>query len=677
MLAAGGVHPYVMRRRREETARRKASRAGIAPSLVLVLLFLIGFAFGLRAIDRKYAPVPPEAPAPALEDDRPASERMAEGLRFLLGIKTAQAAHEQTYGGRLIGKPPVVTAAPGETVTVDLQFKNTGRATWANTGRSYVSAYTIKPRYHASVFRSADWASSSQTPRLLTPTVRRGETGTLRLTLTAPKKPGTYTDTFQIAAEDTSWIWGAWTTVTMKVSDAFAAKTPPPAALASDAAPADAPPAALAGRLTFQSAERIEAPGGVQMTLRLVFRNDGTAAWKKHGLRIASFKAPEGGDAELVDPSWASPEFPVVAERLVPPGLSTDLYFTFTTPRKKGDYHLRLQFVSDGAVLESAPVELPIKVIADALAPRLPAETAPQGEPYVPPSSPSGEPTVRVGLYTTEKEEEITSGGPFEARTPDGMPLASFPAGSVVRFRYDLSARIYRLTGNGVDLHSVAPIRFVQAGSAAYFTLRSYENRPKWNTTLNDNLFRGVIELRKNDRNDYVWVINELPIEQYLHGLAETSNASHAEFQKSLAVAARSYAYWHLTHPGKHWHFTVDATYDQVYKGYGSELRQPRWVASVNATRGEIVTYAGEPVVTPYFTWSDGRTRAWTEVWGGSHKPWLVSVPATYDAAAGRALFGHGVGMSAWDAIGRANAGEAYGTILSYYYSGTGLKKAY
>ena len=55
----------------------------------------------------------------------------------------------------------------------------------------------------------------------------------------------------------------------------------------------------------------------------------------------------------------------------------------------------------------------------------------------------------------------------------------------------------------------------------------------------------------------------------------------------------------------------------------------------------------GAQVITPYFTWSDGRTRSWTDVWGGSTKPWLVSVEAPYDV--GKNLYGHGVGMSAWD----------------------------
>lgn len=693
--AVYGVHPYTLRQRKVFRARQKPVQAGLIASVLLVMLFLVGFACGLRWIDQRFArPVnAPTAPVETSTDDLESSdsEWLTDAIRGILGIRTAYAAHVDTsrYFGAPLERTVVLDAAPGETVTVPLRFKNLGSAAWTPAGRRYVSAYTIQPRYHASVFRSKDWISSSQTPRLATASVKKGEIGELRLTLTAPKKTGTYSDIFQLASEDTSWIWGAFFTVKMNVKAVSATLTPGarhfvpgtvvpgtiPTTASAAADPNDAVP--LKGSLTFRSAERIEAPASMQMTLRLIFRNEGDAAWKRHGLRIASFKASAGGDERLSDPGWASPELPVVVDQLVMPSQSADLYFTFTTPRKRGDYLLTLELVSDGAALASVPVELPIKVISDAPAAPPISETAPQSEPSAPPVAPSGEPVIRVGLYTTDKPEEIGSGGPFEARTPDGSLLASFPAGSRARAWYDLASRAYRLTGNGVDLVSVAPIRFVQAGSTPIFTVWSYENRPRWNLTLNDNMFRGTIEVRKNDRNDYVWVINELPIEQYLRGMAETSDVSPEEFKKALAVAARTYAYWHYAHPGKHWHFTVDATYDQVYRGYGAEVRLPKWSAAVAATRGQVVTYGGEHAVTPYFTWSDGRTRAWTEVWGGSHKPWLVSVPATYDAAAGRTLFGHGVGMSAWDAIGRANAGEMYDGILKYYYQGTELKKAY
>ncbi|MFZ2803603.1 MAG: hypothetical protein WA001_00095, partial [Patescibacteria group bacterium] len=121
--------------------------------------------------------------------------------------------------------------------------------------------------------------------------------------------------------------------------------------------------------------------------------------------------------------------------------------------------------------------------------------------------------------------------------------------------------------------------------------------------------------------------------------------------------------------------FTVDASLDQVYRGYGAEIRDPNVVSAVDATRGQIVTYNNALALTPYYSRSDGRTRSWTEVWGGSGEPWLVSVPVPWDA--GKTLWGHGVGMSATGALGAAADGWTYQHILDYFYTGTQLQQVY
>src|SRR4029079_15806837 len=108
---------------------------------------------------------------------------------------------------------------------------------------------------------------------------------------------------------------------------------------------------------------------------------------------------------------------------------------------------------------------------------------------------------------------------------------------------------------------------------------------------------------------------------------------------------------------------------DQVYRGYSSEIRMPQFSKAVDETRGVIVTYNGKMVLTPYFSNSDGHTRAWEEVWGGSAKPWLKSVDDPF--CAGLKLWGHGVGLSARGAVGMANAGTTYDQILKHYYTDT------
>jgi len=173
-------------------------------------------------------------------------------------------------------------------------------------------------------------------------------------------------------------------------------------------------------------------------------------------------------------------------------------------------------------------------------------------------------------------------------------------------------------------------------------------------------------------------LINELALESYMRGIAEASNYLPQEFLKALIIAARTYAQYNLSIGGKHpaAYFTLNASAnDQVYRGYSSESRLPNVMKAVEDTRGMMATYGGEIVVTPYFSQSDGRTRAWEEVWWGSGKPWLVSKADPY--CAGRTMLGHGVGFSAYGARKMADAGKNFEEILKYYFTGIELKKVY
>jgi stage II sporulation protein D len=202
----------------------------------------------------------------------------------------------------------------------------------------------------------------------------------------------------------------------------------------------------------------------------------------------------------------------------------------------------------------------------------------------------------------------------------------------------------------------------------------NFDRKVTRGSSFTDNTFRNILELRYNTPNDRTWLINELPIEHYLRGLAETSDSSHEEFKKTLLVAARTYAYYHWQRATKHDEegFHVDAYADQVYNGYGYEARTPNITKAVEATRGITVTYDGETAITAYFSRSDGRTRDWSEVWGGS-VPWSKSVAVPCDV--GKTLWGHGVGMSASGGLCMAKEGKTYDEILKYFYTGVDLEK--
>ena len=287
------------------------------------------------------------------------------------------------------------------------------------------------------------------------------------------------------------------------------------------------------------------------------------------------------------------------------------------------------------------------------------------------------EPMMRVGILIVDEETEdkIVVSCDCEVMAmvdSEGNPLANVARG-VSATAYVKAGKYFYDVGRGVE-SSTYPIRFVPDVLNAVLTIKNFDRRVTRGSANTDNQFRNVLELRYNAKKDRTWVVNELPMEMYLRGLAETSNASPMEYQKTMVTAARTYAYYHFQRSTKHAveGFMVDAYVDQVYKGYGQEGRMPRLTQAIEETYGVTVTYDGATAITPYFSRSDGRTRSWNEVWAGN-VAWLKGVAVPCDA--GKTLWGHGIGISASGAICLANEGMAYKEILKYFYTGIDLRR--
>ena len=213
--------------------------------------------------------------------------------------------------------------------------------------------------------------------------------------------------------------------------------------------------------------------------------------------------------------------------------------------------------------------------------------------------------------------------------------------------------------------------------------IKSYSDKSTTIAGKNYNRFRGVIEARKCSGCNELWAINELRVEYYLRGLAESSDTGPAEYLKALGIAARTYVLYHKVVNGGRNHargYDIGKTPDdQIYRGYEYEIITPRLASTFASVKGIIAT-DGEgdvPVSTVYFSDSDGRTRSAKEVWGTDRFPHLQqSVDDPYHAAS--SCRGHCVGMSAQGAFGFAKKdGWSWQKILQYYYKGIRLVKAY
>ena len=222
-------------------------------------------------------------------------------------------------------------------------------------------------------------------------------------------------------------------------------------------------------------------------------------------------------------------------------------------------------------------------------------------------------------------------------------------------------------TSSKVDLKGIP--RF-KAQNDGMMEIVNYENRPAWNKSLNDNIFKGTIEIQNIEEK--FTIINELGLEDYLKGIAEVSNGDPQEKIRTIMVLARSYAQYYRDigkkFPGKPYDLDDDPDHTQKYIGAGLALRSPNTVKAVEDTAGQIVTYLGKPILTPYFNESDGRTRSAQEAWNRSDMPYLQSVPDTFCGTT--ALKGHGVGLSGCGATELAKDGKSYREIIKYYYKG-------
>lgn len=560
----------------------------------------------------------------------------------------------QSYGS--------LTLAPGKAITFEAAFKNIGTVAWSNSSSNYVSLYVDsagRQLYHPY------WYTIEQPAKMLETKILPGETAHFRFALKAPDLLGFYTIKLKLASENLTWIPGGVIDLPVNVTNGTTSVQTP---VVSSPTPAAMTAVENFGATKLiQSSQAVALAGGGKTNFIVGFKNIGQTAWEMSGLNLV--KICVGGTTATEpfrDTNWLSASCPATVSGATLPGQIG--YFSFSLAGNLGgDYSPSFVLMNSEKKITGGEVTLPIKISGTVETPII-APTV-----VVIPES-----VMRVGIYNTTTAETLRANTAFEVRDAENNLIFSVPAGATVTAAFNFTAKTYSAALGGVIRDNLSYLKFIPPDLNTIFEIISFESRPAWNTSLNDNKFRGNLELRWSEDREKLYMINELPLEAYLKGLAESSNNNPAEYHRALAIAARTYAQYNINIGGKHpaGNFHLNASsYDQVYRGYNSEIRLPNFVKAVEDTRGIVVIYNNEIVVTPYFSQSDGRTRAWEEVWWGTGKAWLVSRPDPN--CAGMNLFGHGVGLSARGARGMALAGSTFEQILKHYYTGVELKTIY
>jgi hypothetical protein len=514
-----------------------------------------------------------------------------------------------------------------------------------------------------------------------------GGIGELVIPLTANTAPGKYREYFLLAAENHTWVKGGSFYFDIVVTEKK--KTTPVVSAGSTTTSETVSPKIVTVKKFMQNVSAVSVKGGERIRLVLGFQNVGTVAWSTYSLKAPTpLRLAAVGDGtvfRVADETWASQDVLVEKAQPVPPSgtIREDVYVR--APAKAGVYTAQFQFTPGTAEAEAIPVELRITVTEDAPLhdPSWKQVVSDPNNSGVMPASfrLSAEPRIKVGIWKDpETYVQFRSEEDDYAVFQGTVRVGTLPRGRLGVLKYNKGT--YSFQGGDVDLEGPTYFRLEPITNPhAIFELPNFSRKLTWKGPRNFNKYRGVVEFRRTQDDKSTYVINELLLEDYAKGIGENANLSPMEYLKAQSIAQRTYAYYIAVQSDKHDVRNFDVvsnTGDQLYLGYENEVIMPRFVEAAEATRGMMVLYNNEVVITPYFANTDGRTRAWTEVWGGTTRPWLVSVVANYDKSRRTKLFGHGVGMSQIDASMRAEEeGLDAIALVKYYYTGVSVERMY
>ncbi len=153
----------------------------------------------------------PEYFAPVIEnltwmDDFNATPLGKYGIYW--NITVTPGAGTSGYDAELISKSDNPTVAAGDTATLEVVVKNTGTATWSNTGANPMHLGTWNSQDRSSSFYDASWLSTNRPAGLQEDSVAPGAQGTFEFNIKVPssKDDGAYTEAFNLVSENLGWL---------------------------------------------------------------------------------------------------------------------------------------------------------------------------------------------------------------------------------------------------------------------------------------------------------------------------------------------------------------------------------------------------------------------------------------------------------------------------------------
>ena len=291
-------------------------------------------------------------------------------------------------------------------------------------------------------------------------------------------------------------------------------------------------------------------------------------------------------------------------------------------------------------------------------------------------------PEIAVGLRYFEKSGtfKIDANKTYNIKNGDGNVISQVSGDSQTKVEYDDNGKL-KVSGSISETLVDDKVAFDAAdgdNSAIIFDTHDgsydhYRGKIEVNYYHGDDIYNG-----STTNVTQIWVVNKLPLEQYVWGMGETTGTGDTDHVRVMATIFRTYGDWYIENATKYKPLGFKIRSDsgsQIYGGYDWEKDHPNIKSAANDTRGKIVKYDGEVALTPYCSYTDGKTRALKGY------PYLKSVKDHKKGTKKGLKPGEGGnhmwGLSAHGALGYAEDGKSWDWILKHYYTKVDISSAY
>ena len=183
----------------------------------------------------------------------------------------------------------------------------------------------------------------------------------------------------------------------------------------------------------------------------------------------------------------------------------------------------------------------------------------------------------------------------------------SFSSGTSLTVSFNSASGQLTLSQNGVVIYMGGDFSLRRHSTSGVNGIMIAQARKSGNPYPGDLSFQAV----KQSGGSYkLYVIAHVYIEDYLYGVVpyEMGNSSNVEALKAQAVAARTYTVRMMSRRASNRYDVVDTTSDQVYRGTPSG--NDNCVTAIDSTRGIVLQYGGEYVMTYYSASNGGQTES-------------------------------------------------------------------